>query len=175
MMGMIFQEYSLLPWCTIENSVSIGLEMRGVPKRERIEKVRKHLDLVGLLDFGNRYPYELSGGMRQRVAVARALTVDPAVLLMDEPFSALDPQTRNMIQADILDIRERTKKTILIVTHSVEEAIFLADRLIILSAKPGRIHEIIPVTLEGKRDKGSADFNRLRMYILGLIDRLKAK
>jgi len=173
-MGMVFQEYSLLPWCSIEDNVAIGLDMRHVPKEERDEKVKKYLSMVGLLDFADHYPYELSGGMRQRAAVVRALTVDPSVLLMDEPFSALDPQTRNMIQSDILEIRARTKKTIILVTHSVEEAVFLSDRLIILSAKPGRVHEIIPVTLEKTRDKGSAEFNKLRMHVLDLIDKLKA-
>jgi NitT/TauT family transport system ATP-binding protein len=173
-MGMVFQEYSLLPWCSIEDNVAIGLDMRHVPKEERDEKVKKYLSLVGLQDFADHYPYELSGGMRQRAAVVRALTVDPSVLLMDEPFSALDPQTRNMIQSDILEIRARTKKTIILVTHSVEEAVFLSDRLIILSAKPGRVHEIIPVTLEKTRDKGSAEFNELRMHVLDLIDKLKA-
>ncbi|HWQ20744.1 MAG TPA: ABC transporter ATP-binding protein [Methanotrichaceae archaeon] len=172
-MGMVFQEYSLLPWCSIADNVAIGLDMMRIPKEERDEKVKNYLGMVGLQDFADHYPYELSGGMRQRAAVVRALTVDPSVLLMDEPFSALDPQTRNMIQSDILEIRASTKKTIILVTHSVEEAVFLSDRLIILSAKPGRVHEIIPITLGKPRDKGSVEFNKLRMHVLDLIDKLK--
>jgi NitT/TauT family transport system ATP-binding protein len=172
-MGMIFQEYSLLPWATIEENVSIGLEIQGASSEEIKESVGKYLRLVGLQDVADSHPHELSGGMRQRVAVARALTMEPRVLLMDEPFSALDPQTRNMIQSDILTIMEMTRKTIILVTHSVEEAVYLADRLIILSAKPGRVHTVIPVLLPRPRDRGSSEFTRLRMQVLDLLDRLK--
>jgi NitT/TauT family transport system ATP-binding protein len=125
--GMIFQEYSLLPWRTVLENVAFGLELQGTPREERFDAAGRHLEIVGLSPFGNRYPYELSGGMRQRVAVARALATDPGVLLMDEPFGALDAQTRNLMQIEIQEIWKKTGKTILFVTHSVDEA--KGDRL----------------------------------------------
>lgn len=171
-MGMIFQEYSLLPWLTVAENVSLGLEIRKASEEERREKVERYLSLVGLQGVAESHPYELSGGMRQRVAVARALTMEPAMLLMDEPFAALDPQTRGEIQESIIRLKEATGKTLILVTHSVEEAVFLADRLIILSAKPGRIRKIVPVGLRRPRDRASEEFVGLRMQVLNLLTSL---
>ena len=166
-MAMIFQEYSLYPWRTVLDNIGLGLELRGVNKEE-IQKIsRQYLELVGLEGFEDRYPHELSGGMRQRVAVARALAIDPEVLLMDEPFGALDAQTRNMMQLELLEIWEKTRKTIIFVTHSVDEAVFLANRIIMLSDRPGRVCEIIPLTLTRPRDRTGPEFAGVRRYILG--------
>ena len=170
MMAMIFQEYSLFPWRTIRDNIAFGLEIRDVPKTERAEAVDTYLSLVGLAEFADSYPYELSGGMRQRVAVARALAINPGILLMDEPFGALDAQTRNKMQRELLDIWEKTKKTIIFVTHSVDEAVFLADRVVVLTPRPGRIREVIPIDLPRPRDRTSADFLRIRRFVLSLID-----
>ena len=172
-MTMVFQEYSLYPWRTIEENVGFGLEMMGVDKETRKSEVKKRLDLVGLTDFADSYPYELSGGMRQRAAVARALASDPAVMLMDEPFGALDAQTRNRMQNELLDIWESTKKTILFVTHSVDEAVYLSDRIVILSPRPGKIHEIYTVDLPRPRDRTSVEFARLRKAVLAEIEKLQ--
>jgi len=169
-MAMIFQEYSLYPWRNVLENVVFGLELRGIDKNTRIKEAERYLDLVGLGDFSRSYPYELSGGMRQRVAVARALAVDPAVLLMDEPFGALDAQTRNMMQKELLDIWNKTKKTIVFVTHSVDEAVFLADRIVVFTPRPGRIREIIPITLPRPRERTSAEFASIRRHVLDLID-----
>ena len=169
-MVMIFQEYSLYPWRTVEENITFGLELRDVPPNERARIAQAHLDLIGLAEFADHYPYELSGGMRQRVAVARALAVNPKVLLMDEPFGALDAQTRNRMQRELLDIREKTKKTILFVTHSVDEAVFLADRMVVLSSRPGMVKEEVTIPLSRPRDRTSAEFASLRRYVLDLID-----
>lgn len=166
---MIFQDYSLFPWKNIADNVMFGLELRGVPPEKRREKAEEYIELVGLSSFRTNYPHELSGGMRQRVAVARALAVEPAVLLMDEPFGALDAQTRNLLQCEILEIWEKTHKTILFVTHSVDEALFLADRIIVLTSRPGKIREIIDVNLPRPRERTDAEFGSLRKYVLRLI------
>jgi len=171
-LAMIFQEYSLYPWRTVRANVGFGLQMRGVPHEEREEIVNRFISLVGLEGFGDSYPYELSGGMRQRVAVARALATDPAVLLMDEPFGALDAQTRNRMQKELLQIWEKTKKTVIFVTHSVDEAVYLADRIMVLSPRPGRIAGIYDVEIPRPRDRTSVEFATLRRDVLELIDRL---
>ena len=168
-LGMTFQEHALLPWLNVDRNISIGLEMRGIPKEEIRTRSMQYLSMVGLQDSGDRYPYELSGGMRQRVAVARALTLEPKLLLMDEPFSALDPQTRRQIQQDILNVQERTGKATIVVTHSVEEAIYLADRLIILSSRPGMVREILKIDLNRPRDRASPLFLKLLDYVLGCL------
>lgn len=168
-MGMIFQEHALLPWRSVLDNVSLGLEMQEMLGKERHEKAMKYLELVGLQESSHSRPYELSGGMRQRAAVARVLVLEPSLLLMDEPFSALDPQTRKQIQEDIIRIQETTAKAIVFVTHSVEEAIFLADRLVILSAKPGRVQELLDVKLEWPRDRMSQQFLEMRERVLGLL------
>ncbi|MFA5295174.1 MAG: ABC transporter ATP-binding protein [Methanoregulaceae archaeon] len=168
-MAMIFQEYSLYPWRTVLDNVTFGLEMQSVGKRPAREAALKYLHLVGLDDFADRYPYELSGGMRQRVAVARALAIEPEILLMDEPFGALDAQTRNMLQKELLEIWEKTKKTVLFVTHSVDEAVYLSDRIVVLTERPGRIREIVDSHLPRPRDRTSPEFARIRRHVLDLI------
>jgi len=172
-LGMIFQDYSLYPWRTVNENIVFGLELRGIPKEEMVDVSQKYLELAGLSGFGTSYPYELSGGMRQRVAVVRALAVDPSVLLMDEPFGALDAQTRNRLQHDLLEIWDKTKKTILFVTHSVDEAVFLADRIVVLTPRPGHVCEIIPVVLTRPRDRTSVEFAKVRRYVLDLINQPK--
>ncbi len=169
-MAMIFQEYSLLPWRTVIDNVAFGLELRGIPKEDRYRVAREYLGFVGLTGFDERSAYELSGGMRQRVAVARALAIDPSVLLMDEPFGALDAQTRNMLQRELLDIWMKTQKTILFVTHSVDEAVFLSDRMVVLTQRPGRVKEIIGVPLPRPRDRTSGEFAAIRRNALSLIE-----
>ena len=143
--------------------------MKGIPKEERYRIAERYLDLVNLSQFRTSFPSELSGGMRQRVAVARALALEPVLLLMDEPFGALDAQTRNMLQKELLDIWDKTKKTIIFITHSVDEAVFLADRIIVLTPRPGRICQIFPVDLQRPRDRTSVEFAQVRREVLDLI------
>ncbi len=169
-MVMIFQEYSLYPWRNVMDNVVFGLEMRKMEGPERRRVAQYFLELVGLSGFEKSYPYELSGGMRQRVAVARALAVNPGVLLMDEPFGALDAQTRNMMQRELLDIWEKTKKTIIFVTHSVDEAVFLADRIMVLTPRPGRVREIVEIALDRPRDRTSVESAQIRRHVLDLIN-----
>ncbi|MCU0628025.1 MAG: ABC transporter ATP-binding protein [Methanoregulaceae archaeon] len=169
-MAMIFQEYSLYPWRTIIDNVTFGLEMQNIEKRPAREVALEYLHLVGLDEFANRYPYELSGGMRQRVAVARAMAIEPRILLMDEPFGALDAQTRNMLQKELLEIWEKTRKTVLFVTHSVDEAVYLSDRIVVLTARPGRIRKIVDSSLERPRNRTSPEFARIRRCVLDLIN-----
>ena len=167
--GFVFQEYSLFPWRTVIDNIVFGLEMNGVGREERYRTAERYLDLVGLKQFRNSYPSELSGGMRQRVAVARALALEPVLLLMDEPFGALDAQTRNMLQKELLEIWEKTRKTIVFITHSVDEAVFLADRIIVLTPRPGRVCQIFPIDLKRPRDRTSVEFARVRRQVLDLI------
>jgi NitT/TauT family transport system ATP-binding protein len=169
--GMVFQEYSLFPWRTVIDNIAFGLEMQGIAKEERYRIAERYLKLVNLAQFRDSYPSELSGGMRQRVAVARALALDPVLLLMDEPFGALDAQTRNMLQQELLDIWEATKKTIIFITHSVDEAVYLSDRIIVLTPRPGRICQIFPVDLPRPRDRTSPEFAQVRREVLDLINR----
>jgi NitT/TauT family transport system ATP-binding protein len=168
--GMVFQEYSLFPWRSVIDNIAFGLEMRGIAKDERYRIAERYLNLVNLSQFRDSYPSELSGGMRQRVAVARALALDPVLLLMDEPFGALDAQTRNMLQKELLDIWEATKKTIVFITHSVDEAVYLSDRIIVLTPRPGRICRIFPVDLPRPRDRTSPEFAQVRREVLDLIN-----
>ena len=169
--GMVFQEYSLFPWRTVIDNIAFGLEMNGTPKEERYRAAEHYLNLVNLSQFRTSYPSELSGGMRQRVAVARALALDPVLLLMDEPFGALDAQTRNMLQKELLDIWDKTKKTIVFITHSVDEAVFLADRIIVLTPRPGRVCQIFPVELKRPRDRTSVEFAQVRRQVLDVISK----
>jgi len=164
--GMVFQEYSLFPWRTVMDNIVFGLELKSVPSAERLAQGRQYLKMVGLEKFETRYPHELSGGMKQRVAIARALVNHPRALLMDEPFGALDAQTRNIMQSELLRIWQDEKNTVVFVTHSVDEAIYLADRIVIMSARPGKIKDIIDITLPRPRNRTSSEVNCIRDRIL---------
>jgi NitT/TauT family transport system ATP-binding protein len=153
--GIVFQEFALFPWKTVLGNVTYGLRQQGVGRREANERAREHLAAVNLEGIESLYPKELSGGMKQRVAIARTLATDPDVLLMDEPFGALDAQTRAVLQSELMDIWERTGKTILFVTHSVEEAIFLSDRVYVFSHRPAVVKEIVEIDLPRPRDRES--------------------
>lgn len=167
--GIVMQGYALLPWRTVRQNVEFGLEIKKVPKNQRKDISSEYIKLVGLAGFEDRYPYELSGGMKQRVAIARALAYDPEVLLMDEPFAAVDAQTREVLQDELLRIWEETHKTIIFVTHSIDEAVALADRVAIMSVNPGTIKEIVDIKLPRPRRVGdiigSADFSWIRHKI----------
>jgi len=152
--AMVFQEFALFPWRTVQANVEFGLEEMRVTADERARRARRYLEMTGLAGFETKYPHELSGGMRQRVGIARALAVEPAVLLMDEPFSALDAQTRQLMQEELLAIWERTRKTIVYVTHNIHEAVYMADRVIVLSRRPGRVLAEIKVELPRPRAEG---------------------
>lgn len=149
--AVVFQEYAIFPWRTVKDNVSFGLEMRGMSKEAREARTAQYLARVGLVQFSDHYPYQLSGGMKQRVALARAMANDPEALLMDEPFGALDAQTRSVLQEELLRIWEDEKKTVVYVTHSIEEAIILGDRVVLMTARPGRIKRIYPVDLPRPR------------------------
>ncbi|WP_398483522.1 ABC transporter ATP-binding protein [Tardiphaga sp.] len=149
--GMVFQSYTLFPWLTVAENIAFGLRERGISQKERSSIAREWLDKVGLTSFANHFPKQLSGGMQQRTAIARALANDPKILLLDEPFGALDNQTRALMQELLLGIWERERKTVIFVTHDIEEAIFLASRVVVMSARPGRIKADIPVDLPHPR------------------------
>ena len=151
--GVVFQDHALFPWRTVRDNVTFGLEVRGAPPAERAEAARRLLALVGLEAFADRYPHHLSGGMRQRVAIARALAVEPALLVMDEPFSALDAQSRALMQLELLTLWERTRRSILYVTHQIQEAVLLGDRVVVMTRRPGRILAVRPVPLPRPRDE----------------------
>jgi NitT/TauT family transport system ATP-binding protein len=171
--GIVFQQYALLPWRTAQENVEFGLEAKRVPKRQRRERAREFLALVGLTRFGDRYPHELSGGMKQRVAIARSLAYDPGVLLMDEPFAALDALTRDALQAQLLRIWEQTRKTVVFITHSIDEAVFLGQRVAVMSAHPGRIKAIVEIDLDARDDaadlRSSAAFGEQRHAVWALL------
>ncbi|MDR2606716.1 MAG: ABC transporter ATP-binding protein, partial [Oscillospiraceae bacterium] len=149
--GIVLQGYALFPWRNVRKNIEFGLEIKRIPKKERREISDHFIKLVGLEGFENHYPYELSGGMQQRVAIARSLAYDPEVLFMDEPFAAVDAQTRETMQDELLSIWEKTNKTVIFVTHSIEEAVGLADRVAVVSKSPGRIKEVIDVNLPRPR------------------------
>ena len=170
--GMVFQAYTLFPWLTVEENIGFGLQLKGMAKAQRQEIVQHYLELIGLNGFGAMYPNNLSGGMKQRVAIARALANDPEVLLMDEPFGALDAQTRTVMQELLLKVWEESHKTILFVTHDIDEAIFMGDRVYVMTARPGRLKAELPVPLPRPREfsiKTSPEFMRLKGEILELI------
>jgi NitT/TauT family transport system ATP-binding protein len=171
--AMVFQDSSLFPWFQVWRNVGYGLECRKVPKAQIRTKVQPFIDMVGLRGFEQHYPYELSGGMQQRANLARALVVDPQVLLMDEPFAALDAQTREMMQSELLDIWGQTGKTVLFITHQINEAIYLSDRVIVMSARPGRILADIRIELPRPRGlavKRSDQFREYEDRVWGLIE-----
>ncbi len=164
--GMVFQEYALFPWRTTLQNIEMGLEIRGVEKEKRRLSAMEYIKNFSLEGFGDRYPRELSGGMKQRVAIARTLIMNPRVVLMDEPFGSLDSQTRNSLQEFLLGVWERRRDTILFVTHNVDEAVFLSDRILVLSKRPTRITNICDVDLQRPRDRTSPEHNRLRREVL---------
>ncbi|WP_460464059.1 ABC transporter ATP-binding protein [Arthrobacter pigmenti] len=171
--GFVFQEPALLPWRTVFRNVALGLEGKGQKKAVIADRVDNLLELVGLENFANSYPAELSGGMRQRVAIVRALAYNPQVLLMDEPFGALDAITRDGLQDELLSIWNQTHKTIVLVTHSVEEAAYLSDRVVVLSARPGRIKAIHPVPLPRERSKSTRLLSEFTKFVGLLRDELE--
>ena len=168
---LVFQQYSLFPWRNVLDNVAFGLEVSGVRKKKRYEIARGFLSLVELDSFERSYPYELSGGMQQRVAIARALANNADILLMDEPFGALDERTRHRLQEELLSIWEREQKTIVFVTHNIDEAIFLADRILIMTNRPGKVLEEMKINLERPRDRISEDFSEYYMRIRLLFEK----
>jgi ABC-type nitrate/sulfonate/bicarbonate transport system ATPase subunit len=167
--GVVFQEYALFPWLTVLDNVAYGLREQGVSRRERQRVARRSIAQVGLDAFADRHPQELSGGMRQRVALARVLAIRPRILLMDEPFGALDEQTRFLLQESLLGIWENERKTVVFVTHSIEEAVFLSDRVVVMTARPGRVKDVVDVDLTRPRDRTSEEFNRIRRRLAQAI------
>lgn len=169
--GVVFQEYALFPWLTAQRNVEFGLKMQGMAKAERRERANEALDLVGLADAARRYPFELSGGMRQRVAVARALVNHPRILLMDEPFAAVDALTRASLQTELLRIWEEIGITIFFITHNIEEAVYLGDRIVVMSPNPGQIQETVEVDIARPRNRSEPEFGRLYAKVNGIFHR----
>jgi NitT/TauT family transport system ATP-binding protein len=167
--GMVFQEYALFPWMTVEQNIAFGLEIKGMERSAIVERVAALLHKLGLYEFRSRFPKDLSGGMRQRVAIARVLALDSPVLLMDEPFGALDALTRRNLQDELLRIWAELNKTVIFVTHSIEEAIYLADRIVVMTYRPGTVKRDILVDLPRLRDPSSADFNALKRELGVLV------
>ena len=172
--GFVFQQYTLLPWRTAQGNVEFALEAAGGLRRaERRERARKYLDLVGLTDFADRYPHELSGGMKQRVAIARSLSYEPEVLLMDEPYGALDAQTRERLQQELLSIWRRTGTTVVFITHDIDEAVFLGQRVGVMSSRPGRIKAVVDIALDhggpNQDVRSTEQFARYRHQIWSLL------
>ena len=166
--AMVFQEFGLLPWRTVSGNISFSLENKPISADQKRSIIEKFIALVGLQGFEDHYPFELSGGMKQRVGIARALAADPEILLMDEPFASVDAQTREAMQQELLDLWETSRKTVVFVTHSIEEAVYLSDEVALVTARPGRIKEVIKVDLPRPRDyeaRTSPEFQRLRLYI----------
>jgi NitT/TauT family transport system ATP-binding protein len=159
--GIVFQHFALFPWKTVIDNVLYGLKKQGLPRDERMARAREYIELVGLGGFEDSYPSQLSGGMRQRAAIARTLAIDPRILLMDEPFGALDAQTRSLMQAELLRLWQRAPKTVIFVTHDVQEAVFLAERIGVMSFRPGRIKEIV----EARFDREDPDLLRTRPFV----------
>ena len=167
--GMVFQDYGLFPWLSVRDNIGFGPAARGLPRNDVREIAARYIDIVGLGRFAEAYPHQLSGGMKQRVAIARVLANDARVVLMDEPFGALDAMTRERLQDELLSLWARTKLTIIFVTHSIEEAIFLADRVIVMSPSPGRIVADITIDLARPRDAAAPDFNAYRRDLAGRL------
>lgn len=167
--GMVFQEYALFPWMTVEQNIGFGLEIKGMSKVEIQTGAEALMNMLGLSDFRSRFPKDLSGGMRQRVAIARVLALDSPTMLMDEPFGALDALTRRNLQDELLRIWAELKKTIIFVTHSIEEAIYLADRIVVMTYRPGTIKRDMLVELPRERDSSSTQFNALKRELGALV------
>jgi NitT/TauT family transport system ATP-binding protein len=163
---LVFQDFALFPWRTVRKNIEFPLETRRIPAERHQEISSRLIDLVNLEGFENAHPKELSGGMKQRVAIARALATDARVLLMDEPFGSLDAQTRNLMQKELLDIWSKTKSTIIFVTHSVDEAVFLGDRIIVMTSRPGKVKKTFAVDIPRPRDRTSPEFIRIRGAVL---------
>ncbi|MGA3826640.1 ABC transporter ATP-binding protein [Pseudomonas chlororaphis] len=164
--GIVFQEHRLFPWLTVEENIGLGLVNEALSASERQTRIADFIELVGLTDFTRAYPHQLSGGMAQRVAIARGLVASPRILLLDEPFGALDALTRQQMQDELLAIRERARITTVLVTHDVEEAIFLANRVVVMEPRPGRIKRVVDIALPHPRQRSSFDFHRLREELL---------
>ena len=171
--GLVFQQYALFPWRTAQKNVEFGLEAKGLPSRERADRARRFLHMVGLAEFHDRYPHELSGGMKQRVAIARSLAYDPDVLLMDEPFAALDAQTRETLQGELLRIWEESGKTIVFITHGIDEAVYLGQRVAVMTSRPGSIKQVIDIPLKSRSReedlRGTPEFSQLRHEVWSLL------
>jgi len=159
--GIVFQHFALFPWKTVRANILYGLERMALPREERERRAQSFIDLVGLTGFEDSYPSQLSGGMKQRTAIARTLAFDPQILLMDEPFGALDAQTRSLMQSELLGIWQRTPKTVIFVTHDVQEAVYLADRVAVMSARPGRIKELV----DTRFDKNQAEIFKSKAFV----------
>src|SRR5690348_17302250 len=159
--GIVFQHFALFPWKTVRGNILYGLERQGMPRDEREKRAMDFIELVGLAGFEDSYPSQLSGGMKQRTAIARTLAIDPKILLMDEPFGALDAQTRSLMQSELLRIWQRSRKTVIFVTHDVQEAVFLAERIAVMSARPGHIKEIV----EARFDRDDPDLFRRPEFV----------
>jgi NitT/TauT family transport system ATP-binding protein len=167
--AVVFQDYALFPWMTVRDNVEFGLEARRLPAAERREVSSRLLKVVGLSDFAERFPHQLSGGMKQRVSIARALAVDPSLLLMDEPFGALDAQTRHLLQDELLRIWRQYRKTVVFVTHSIEEAIYLSDRIVVMTARPGRVKQIVMIPEARPREMASIDMNQRQREVRAVL------
>jgi NitT/TauT family transport system ATP-binding protein len=172
--GLVFQEYALFPWRTTLENVELGLEMMDVPRKERRTAAMEYIRSFGLNDFENKYPHELSGGMQQRVAIARTLITDPKLVLMDEPFGSLDSQTRNNLQAFLLELWQKQKVSIIFVTHNVDEAVFLSDEVLVFSKRPARIVDHFEITATRPRERTSAECNQMRKRILDALEAERA-
>jgi NitT/TauT family transport system ATP-binding protein len=173
--GMVFQDYGLFPWLTVRDNIAFGPSSRGLPKAEVRDTADRFIELVGLTRFADAHPHQLSGGMKQRVAIARVLANDAEMVLMDEPFGALDAMTRERLQDELLELWERTGLTVLFVTHAIEEAIFLADRVVVMTPGPGRIESDNRITLSRHRDVSSPEFNEVRRFLSGKLHSHHAK
>ena len=171
--ALVFQDHGLFPWMTVLDNVAFGLEMHGMPRQERLDRSRSFVDRVGLSQFADSYPEQLSVGMRQRVGIIRAFVTDPPLLLMDEPFGALDSQTRLVLQEELLRIWEEHRKVVIFVTHDIDEAIRLSDRILVMSGRPGRILEEVPIPLDRPRDltqRKPAAVGEIKWHIWGLLE-----